>query len=484
MTAPDKRPTPTLPAMDAMRRVHIVGLCGTAMGTLGAMFAERGWRVTGSDAGAYPPMSTWLEARGLRVLEGYDAAHVPDDVDLVVMGNVARRDNPESVAAFARGVPVISLPEALRLFFVSGRRGLVVTGTHGKTTTSSMAAWMLHEAGRDPSFFIGGVTGNFGSNYRLGDGDAFVVEGDEYDTAWFDKVPKFWHYPAAHATINNVEFDHADIYPDLDAYTHVFRRFAEQVPAGGTLWVNGDDPLAMDVSASTLATRRTFGLGTQHDLGAELLGDTGDGTRVRVFAGGDVVDERVLPVLGTYNVRNVLGAAGLVGGLGVPLDVALDAVDGFVPVQKRQQVKGVAAGVTVIDDFAHHPTAVRLTVEALRRRYPDGRLFVAFEIKSNTSRRAVFQHDYPAAFAAADVVVIGKPWRKDNLPPDQLLSVDRLVDDIRALGPRVELIPEVDDIVAWLADEVRAGDVVAGLAGSSFGGLHDTLLETLGGRDD
>lgn len=482
MTAADKRPFPKLPPIESIRRIHIIGICGTAMGTLAAMLRQRGYIVSGSDAMAYPPMSTWLEARGLVIQSGYDAAHIPQDVDLVVVGNVSRRENPEAVATRDRGLPYLSLPEALHTFFFPDHQVLVPTGTHGKTTTSSMTSWIMHECARDPSFFIGGVTVNFDSNYRLGDGGWFIVEGDEYDTAYFDKVPKFWHYPATTATINNVEFDHADIYPDLDSIRHVFSRFAAQIPETGTLWVNGDDPTAMGCAASARARVATFGLGRDHDLWGEPLRTEEAGLIARVGERGDPGFEVQLPTIGEYNLRNFLGSCGLVAAAGVGLEEACEAIGSFRGVRKRQELKGIVGDVVVIDDFAHHPTAVANTLEAVRQRYPTRRVWAVFEAKSNTSRRAVFQQDYPPAFEHADIVVLSQPWKKDNLPEHERISIPAMVEAIEKMGKRVMLIPAVEDIVARLADECVPGDVVAGLSGSAFGGLHDKLLDALRAR--
>lgn len=455
------------------------------MGTLGAMLVQRGVQVSGSDTMAYPPMSSWLESRGMVVQSGYEASHIPPQTDLVVVGNVARRDNTEAMAATERGLPCISLPEALRVFFLAGRRSLVVTGTHGKTTTSAMLAFLLHAAGKDPSLFVGGVTVDFDGSFRLGNGQDVVVEGDEYDSAYFDKVPKFWHYPAYAATINNVEFDHADIYPDLDAVKAVFQTFAEQVDPRGALWVNGDDAVAMAVSAETWADRKTFGLSPGLDLWADQIEAREDGLSVQLHAGKNRIGAGTVPVMGLHNVRNFLGAAGLALEAGVPLAESLRLIGGFRGVRRRQEIKGTVGGVVVIDDFAHHPTAVRETLSAIAGRYPGRRLLVAFEAKSNTSRRAVFQHDFPPAFVAASQVVVSRPWRKDDdLPSEQLLSIEQLVADIGAVGAGrpVALIPDVPEIAAHLVNLAAPGDVIVGLSGSAFGGLHELVLQGLRDR--
>jgi len=453
------------------------------MGTLAAMFRDRGYIVTGSDATAYPPMSTWLEERGIEILSGYEATHIPDDVDLVVVGNVARRDNPEAVATIKRGIPYLSLPEALRVFFFADRDVIVISGTHGKTTTTAMTAWILHANGVSPSFFLGGVTINFDASYLLGDGRVFVVEGDEYDTAYFDKVPKVWHYPAKHATINNVEYDHADIYPDMASIRVAFQTFAEQVDPRGSLWVNGDDEEALGVSDDTWADRFTFGLGQACTLRGEVLGVGEDGTSIRVHHDG-ATWAGVLPTIGAHNVRNFLGAAAMALTQGVSVEQSLAAMTSYRGVRKRQEIKGDVGGVVVIDDFAHHPSALRETLAALRARYRSRRMWAIFEAKSNTSRRAVFQDAYAESFVDADVVVLSRPWRRDDLPAEELLSITRLADDIGAGGKEVHVVPEVDDIVAMVAREARAGDVIAGLSGSAFGGLHDKILRALKRRDD
>ncbi len=479
MTSPNARPLPSIPPVDKLRRIHVIGVCGTAMGTLAVMLQQSGRTVSGSDAMAYPPMSDWLRERGITVQSGYDADHIPSNCDLVVVGNVARADNPQAVAAAERGLPMLSLPEVLRVMFLAGRRPLVVTGTHGKTTTTAWATRLLDVGGHDPSMFVGGVTVDYDGNYRRGAGGAFVVEGDEYDTAYFDKVPKFWHYPAFSATINNVEFDHADIYPDVRAVERVFQKFAQSVDPRGFLWVNGDDERALRVSRDCWATIRTFGFGDGNDVRARIDHTGPEGTDITLFVDGGPPIEGRLPTVGEYNVRNFMGAAGLAATEGMTFAQSLEISSEFHGVKKRQQLIGECAGVVVFDDFAHHPTAVRATLAAMRLRFPDRRIRVAFEVKSNTSRRRVFQEDFSRAFADADEVVFSQPWKKDALPADQLLDLPGLVATMRAGGADVQLIPEVPDIARYLADTSSAGDVIVGLSGSSFGGFHQLVLDEL-----
>jgi UDP-N-acetylmuramate: L-alanyl-gamma-D-glutamyl-meso-diaminopimelate ligase len=342
-----------------------------------------------------------------------------------------------------------------------------------------MLAWVLATADRDPSFMIGGITGNFGSNFRLGDGDQFVIEGDEYDTAYFDKVPKFWHYRPHRATINNIEFDHADIYPDVEEIEMVFRRFVDMIPEDGSLWVNGDDPRAMEVSEDCTGTRKTFGIGSANDLYAHKI-TYGDMTVCEVVHDGRSLGEFALPCMGEFNLRNMLGATGIALDEGIDLDDIKKAMRTFQSVKKRQELVGEVDGITVFDDFAHHPTAVHATVKALRNRFPDRRIWTIFEAKSNTSRRRVFQDDYPPAFESADIVVLSKPFqKKDSLGPDERLDIDQLAEQIRDLGPETVLIPDVDDIVDYVGKHAEDGDVIAGLSGSAFGGLHQKIVDRL-----
>jgi UDP-N-acetylmuramate: L-alanyl-gamma-D-glutamyl-meso-diaminopimelate ligase len=342
-----------------------------------------------------------------------------------------------------------------------------------------MLAWILHEAGEDPSFFVGGVTGNFDSNYRLGDGDHFVIEGDEYDTAYFDKVPKFWHYAPHRATINNVEYDHADIYPDIETIESMFETFSGLLPQAGSLWVNGDDERAEEVSTPSQAPVKTFGLGRENDLRAVDI-DYGLTTRVEVELRGNSLGTFELNAIGEFNVRNMLGATGIALDEGIDVETIKEAMATFERVKKRQDVIAEIDDILVIDDFAHHPTAVRSTLDALEATFPGRRIWAIFEAKSNTSRRRVFQDDYPGAFAPADQVVLSRPFeKKDDLDENERIDIDQLVDDIEDLGPQAHLIPDVDEIVDWLLPRLKPGDVVAGLSGSDFDGFHGKLADAL-----
>jgi len=488
MTAPRRRQAPPLPS--EIERIFLIGVCGTGMGSLAGMLQLQGYEVLGSDKNAYPPMSDWLAERGIEIRPGWDADNIhalDPPPDLVVVGNVCRPDNPEALAAIEEGLVCLSFPEVLReLFLAEKAQRIVVTGTHGKTTTSAMIAWILESAGHAPSFMIGGITGNFGSNYKLDEGP-FVIEGDEYDSAYFDKVPKFWHYEPTTLVINNIEFDHADIYPDLEEIVGVFEKLVREMPADGVIIAHVDEPnvsavleeapcavrsLRVDPDA---ADRGGSGLAAR---GVELVSD--GGARFDVWRDGEMLGSLDSPLPGLHNVKNLLAATGVALELGLDLDEVQRAIAGFESVRKRQELVGTVDGVAVYDDFAHHPTAVRETVRAIRSRHPDARLWGVFEAKSNTSRRAVFQDDYVDALRGCDRVILSRPWRDDpNLGPEQLIDLDKVVSDLAAGGTPATLIGDVDAIVDHVSPRLRDGDVVLGMSGSSFGGLHHKLLERL-----
>ncbi|MCA9518159.1 MAG: UDP-N-acetylmuramate dehydrogenase, partial [Myxococcales bacterium] len=428
MTAPHRpeddvrRPPPPV-AWERVRKVHLMGVGGSAMGALAGLLRALGYEVRGSDRGVYPPMSTFLAERGIEVMEGYRAENLAWGPDVVVVGNVIRPDYEEAVALRARGIPHCSLPQALAALVIRDRLSVVITGTHGKTTTSSLTAWLLETAGRDPAFLIGGVTGNFDSNFKAGAGDVFVVEGDEYDTAYFDKGPKFLHYRPRVASINNVEFDHADIFPDLDAIVRAFARFAELLPPDGRLVVNGADGRALTAASACDAPIWTFGRDGAYDVAAIGLAAGADGTRFTLRLPGYEERDAFLPLWGAHNVENALTASGLALAAGAVPDAILAGLATFRPPRKRLEVRGVARDVPVIDDFGHHPTAIRETLRAVRARYPGRRVLALFEVQSNTARRRVFQRDFADAFAGADRVWFGRPLEKasDSLAPEARL---------------------------------------------------------------
>ena len=464
----------------AAKTVHVMGIGGSGMGTFAGMLRAGGLDVRGSDAGCYPPMSDLLDAWGIGVMQGYRPENLEWGPDLVVVGNVIRRTNPEAVAMRALGLPHVSFPELFAERFLEGRHPIVITGTHGKTTTTSIVAWLLADGGLDPTLLVGGLPLNFGASFRLGAGEHVVVEGDEYDTAYFDKVPKFLHYRPRTAIITNIEFDHADIYADVEAIEREFTKMVALIPTDGRLlyWVGC--ARASRVAGTARCRAESYGLEPEALWRATDLEAGPESTTFTLRNAGEALARIEVPLFGEHNIQNVLGAVAATSSVGLSTESAARSLLGFRNVKKRHEVKGVAAGVTVIDDFAHHPTAVRETVQAVRRRFVSGRLWCCFEIESNTSRRRVFQDEYPPAFEGAHAVLFCKPLAKaDNLPPEQRIQLDVVVGELRRRGVDAHLIAEVDDIVAWLSDRVQPGDVVLGMSGRHFYGLHDKLLTAL-----
>ncbi|MXY24200.1 MAG: UDP-N-acetylmuramate:L-alanyl-gamma-D-glutamyl-meso-diaminopimelate ligase [Acidobacteria bacterium] len=462
-----------------MSRVHLIGVCGTAMATLAAMLKQQGWIVTGSDVQAYPPMGQFLASQGIAPLIGYDAAHVPADVDLAVIGNAVSRGNPEVEAVLDRRIRYASLAETIREHFLWGRRTVVIAGTHGKTTTTSMTAWALVEAGADPGFLVGGVPRNFDAGYRLGAGDLFVIEGDEYDSAYFDKTAKFLKYLPFVAVVGSLEFDHADIYDDIDALTLAFRRFVGLVPHRGRLLLGADDPGARALADAAHCPVETFGFADDADWRAADVDYGPDRTAFDVRRAGATIARVDLPLLGAFNVRNALAAIAAGAAAGVAPDRLAAALRTFRGVRRRLELSGVGRGVSLYDDFAHHPTAVRETVAALRAASPTGRIWVLFEPRSATSCRRFFQSDYAAGLAGADEVVVAPVYRT-AIPAEQRLDGARLAADLTASGTRARYVDSTDAIAAVVEAETRAGDVVVLMSNGDFGGLRGQLRERLG----
>lgn len=465
-------------------KVHLIGIAGAAMGAFAFMLEDAGFEVRGSDRNVYPPMSDELRARGIAWMEGWAAEHLDWDPDLVIVGNIARRDNPEALAAERRGIPAVSFPQAFCDLFLPGRRPVVIAGTHGKTTTTALTTTMLHHVGADPGMLVGGVTLNFKSTYRLGaPGAPFVVEGDEYDTAFFDKGPKFLHYRPSIAVLNNIEFDHADIYDTLDEIIENFDRLMDLMGPDTVLFANADDPLVMQRAARAQGRVITYGFGDGADLQAvDVL--PGAGGCQFTLRRPDHADVRVdSPLAGRHNVWNTLAALGIGLELGYALPDLIAGVQAFLGTKKRQEERGEAGGVLVIDDYAHHPTAIRETVNALQARYPGRRLWAVYEPKSNTARRNVHQTEYATAFTGAAQAIIARPFQKeDRFGPEERLDVHQLVADITAAGTPACYQNGVDATLAYLLDRVQPGDVVAFMSGSGFGGIHDSLLTALAAR--
>jgi UDP-N-acetylmuramate: L-alanyl-gamma-D-glutamyl-meso-diaminopimelate ligase len=477
MTSSSAPSRPDLPA--SPRHVHLIAVAGVGMASLAGMFRAAGYDVTGSDQAVYPPMSDVLAGLGIAVREGYRAENLEPRPDLVVVGNAMSRGNPEVEAMLAAGIPYCSMPEALMRFFMAPRKRAVVVGTHGKTTTSAMLSWVLHETGGDPSFMVGGASRNFPQNFRLGSGPWFVAEGDEYDTAFFDKGPKFLHYDPDALLLNAIEFDHADIYRDLDHVKGAFRTLLERLRPTAVVAASADFP---EVRAVVEASRRAaifFGNGPGATWRAESVVDDGTTTGFTIVGPDGIRRAALLPLPGAMNVANAIGVVALTHAMGLPLDGVVGALATFKGVKRRQEVLAEGGGITVIDDFAHHPTAVAGTVAALRARYPGRRLWALFEPRSNTTRRRVFQNAFADAFAGADRVTFGAIHRREQLPEHERLSVEELIAALAARGVAAETCEDADAIAALVARQVAPGDVVVLMSNGGFGGLAGKLLATL-----
>jgi UDP-N-acetylmuramate: L-alanyl-gamma-D-glutamyl-meso-diaminopimelate ligase len=466
---------------DRPLRIHLIGVCGTAMATLAALLKSRGYQVQGSDQQVYPPMSDFLVAEGIKTFSGYSADNITADIDLVVVGNAISRGNPELETVLERKLRYCSLPEAIRDHFLWGARSIVLAGTHGKTTTTSLTGWLLTHGGLDPSMLVGGIALNFGSkgsSYQVGKGRDFVIEGDEYDSAFFDKTAKFLKYLPDIAVINNIEFDHADIYADLEAVLVAFRRLVRLVPRNGLLLIGADSPHAKALVPTAVSPVETFGLDETATWRGSSIEHRDGLTRFDVHRDGALFGRFESPLLGVHNVRNALAAIAVGTRVGIPQHTLAEGLWQFRGIKRRLETVGVANGVTVLDDFAHHPTAVHETLSALRTGYPGRRLWAVFEPRSASSCRRVFQDDFARAFGAADEVVLAAVFRS-TLPEDERLSAEQLVLDLTRQGRHARHIPEIDDIVSTIARERRDGDVVVLMSNGGFGGIHGKLLQAL-----
>ncbi len=461
-----------------LHHVHFLGICGTAMGAVAAALRDQGYSVTGSDEDIYPPMSTFLEEKGIVLCKGYRPENIPAEAELIVVGNAIRRGNPEVEEVLNRKLPYSSLPEVLKFFFLRGRHNLVITGTHGKTTTTSLTAWLLQSAGLAPGYMIGGLPNNFGQGAQFGASPYYVIEGDEYDTAFFDKRSKFVHYLPELLVINNVEFDHADIFNSLDDIKLSFRRLVNIVPSNGMILLNADDPNCLDVTAATLARKLPIGLGEAASPEGKIADVRYEGNASHFTLGGEAF---TLPMTGEFNVRNACMAIAAARFYGVDLEKIRTGLASFTGVRRRQEVRGEAGGVKIIDDFGHHPTAIRQTLRGIRQQYltKGGRLWALFEPRSNTTRRAVFQSQLGAAFADADGVVLARVAKLEQIPEAERLKPERVVEDIRAQGRQAFYENSTEEIVARTRGLAQPGDVVVVFSNGGFDGIHGKLLTAL-----
>jgi len=457
-----------------VRRIHFLGVCGTAMGAVAAALRELGLIITGSDDNVYPPMSTFLEAKGIEISRGFRPENIPSNVDLVVVGNALSRGNPELEAVLNRRLLYRSLPETLKDFFLQGKSNLVVTGTHGKTTTTALVTWLFREAGCDPSFLIGGIARDLGRGAAFCDSSYFIIEGDEYDTAFFDKRPKFLHYLPESVIINNIEFDHADIYSNLDEIKLSFRRLVNIVPTAGFIFINADDSNCAEVVTKSLT--RIFTVGFNGNVTHQITGVRYSGAGSEFAMAGHQFH---LSLVGEFNVRNAAMAVAVALAYGLPVEVIQRALARFTGIARRQELRGEANGIKVIDDFAHHPTAIRETLFALRYRYPGHKIWAIFEPRSNTARRAVFQSTLPEALKLADAVILAQVARLEQLPPDDRLDPEQVVQTIQACGIPAFYEPHVEDILHRVKPLAKPGDVIVVFSNGGFEGIHQRLLTEL-----
>lgn len=458
-----------------VKSVHFVGICGTAMASVAAAMQAKGVQVTGSDQNVYPPMSTFLAEQNVQVFSGYSEQNLSHKPDLIVIGNAISRGNPEAEFVLDHKLRFCSLPELLRDYFIRGKRSIVVTGTHGKTTVTSLLTWVFEHNGLYPSYLIGGIPNNLGRGALFTESEWFIIEGDEYDSAFFDKRSKFIHYLPEVGIINNLEFDHADIFENLDAIKTSFRNFIRLIPRNGLLLANGDDSNLRPLLNMTPCPVKRFGL------------EEGNAVQAFNIRYGPTATEFEIPsfkfhsnLLGELNVRNALAVVACAKHCGLKNHQIQSALDSFKGIKRRMEVRGIAGGVTIVDDFGHHPTAIRETLRALRLKYPHQKVHAIFEPRSNTSRRKVFQNEFARAFDDADSIIVSQVARLELLAPEERLDPDKLMQDLKSSGKASAYLPDVDAIVAHVAKTAQGGDVVCVFSNGGFGNIHTKLLERIG----
>jgi UDP-N-acetylmuramate: L-alanyl-gamma-D-glutamyl-meso-diaminopimelate ligase len=466
------------------KHVHVIGIGGSAMAPLAGMLRERGYRVTGSDSGVYPPASTLLESLGISFFNEFDAAHLHPTPDLVVVGNVIARGNPELEEVLDRKIPYRSMPEILEEVFLPERHSIVVSGTHGKTTTTAMLAWIFQTAGKRPNFLVGGVAENFGKSYGLGGGPEFILEGDEYETAFWDRGPKFFHYHPDDLIVTSLEYDHADIYPDFETYQLAFRRLVNLVPRRGRVVIWGDTdasgPALRQAAEKAFCPVETYGFSSTNDWVASGFAIDGETMRFHVAHQGKPFGEFALVATGRHNVLNAMAALIVAQGRGISAEEIAKGLATFRSVKRRMDVRGEIGGVLVVDDFAHHPTAVKATIEAARGRWPGRRLWAILEPRSNSMRRKVFQDALPKALALGDRVILGGVFRAQQLGGESRLDPETVAESVRALGKDARVLPSSDAIAEHLGNEAKPGDLLLIMSNGSFDGLCEKLMKKLG----
>jgi UDP-N-acetylmuramate: L-alanyl-gamma-D-glutamyl-meso-diaminopimelate ligase len=468
------------------RHYHLIGIGGTAMASLAGLLKAAGHTVTGSDENVYEPMATELREMGIQYAEGYRPENLQPRPDIVVVGNAISRGNAELETVLNERMMYTSAAVTIKEEFLRGRYSLAVAGTHGKTTTASLLAWVLESAGLNPSFLVGGVVENFGTSFRLTNSEYFVIEADEYDTAYFDKGPKMWHYLPQTAIVNNIEFDHADIYRDEQAYRFAFERFVNLIPQNGTLVAGWDSPIMREIAPRSFAPVESFGYGGKEQgehprWTARDVAFSPEGTRFTAVHDGEAWGMVETPLAGSFNVRNCLAVIAVAEAIGASREGVLKGLRTFRSVKRRMEVRGETRGVVVIDDFAHHPTAVQETIQATQQKYAGRRLVAVFEPRSYTAQRREFQESYVRAFGGADTVILAGLFHPERYTEETAIHPDEMVAAWREQGKSANHIPSPDDIVRHLIPDLREGDVVLIMSNGGFGGIHQKLLDALAG---
>lgn len=456
----------------------MLGICGTGMGSLAGLLKAKGYTVTGSDQAIYPPMSTQLKQLGIEPCQGFDPKNLEPRPDLVIVGNVIRKENPEAMAVLEEQIPYLSMPQAISQLFLQDNDSIVVTGTHGKTTTANIVAWLLESLDQDPSFMIGGVGLNFGKSFRSADGKYFVIEGDEYDTAFFDKESKFLHYCPQYAIISSIEFDHADIFKNLSQIKKSFAKFIELIPADGICVINADDKEVADIAHHAHCRITTYGFSDNADYRIKMGKIDRNGTHFTISDGGKEADF-IVPLAGRHNVLNATAAIVLLLKMGFDVKALGDGLKGFKGVRRRQEERGIVDSVTVIDDFAHHPTAIRETVHAVKEKYAPSRIWAIFEPRSNTTRRKIFEKDLSSSFTSADKVIIANIFHSENIPECERLDPEKVVSEINRDGGDSYYIDNTDGIVDFIIKNIQPNDVILVMSNGAFDNIHEKIIDGL-----
>jgi len=462
-----------------VKKIHLIAVCGTGMGALASMLKDMGFEVTGSDRKIYPPMSGFLAQKGIKVADGFNGENITHDTDLVVVGNTVSKDNIEVVETDKLGLYFCSMPQALNRFIAAGKKPVIIAGTHGKTTTASILAWILYKSCLDPTFMIGGLLKNFDSNYRLGKGEHIIIEGDEYDTAFFDKGPKFLHYDPYIAVITSVEFDHADIFKDMNHVKVAFDMFISSIAQESTLVAFDSDKNVEELIKGRKCNVERYGQDMDSTWRILNISIDPPWTFFEVLKQTRAFGTFKTNLIGMHNLLNILSTIAVADRLNIPCEVIAGALETFKGIKRRQEVRGIKRGITVMDDFAHHPTAVRETISAARPFYTGGRIVAVFEPRTNSSMRKVFQNIYPSSFESADLICIRKPPLLEKIPHAERFSSQKLVDDLKNQGKDAYFFPNTESIIDFLVDRAKTGDLILIMSNGGFDNIHNKLLERL-----